>query len=108
MITDILGPEWKPERSKLVMAIDPNTNFLMVQVDPGSPRAWRLEPYYSQLKKWSVAGDQTGRRVVVFLNNKATVVLPDGEHEVGIIGPGEKLQIQRPSTPNGRFSVTKS
>lgn len=108
ILSDILGPEWKPEKSKLVLAIDPRTNFLMIQVDPGAPRAWRAEPYFSQIRNWAVVGDQTGRRVVIFVNDKATVVLPDGEHDIGVIAPGEKIQVQRPSSPRGRFSVTKS
>lgn len=107
ILTDFLGPEWKPERSKFVMSINPQTNFLIVQVDPGAPRSWRAEPYHSQIRKWAIAGDQTGRRVVVFVNDRATVVLPDGEHDVGVIATGEKLQIQRPNSPNGRFGVTK-
>ena len=104
---NFLGPEWKPERSKFVMSVDPATKFLLIQVDPGAPRSWRAEPYFRQIKQWAVAGVDNGRHVVVFINGSATVVLPDGEHDVGVIQPGERIRVRKPASPMGRFSVVK-
>ena len=50
-----LGPEWKPDRAKMVLSLDPLTRNMNVQVDPGQAGAWRREPYYGQLKRWAVA-----------------------------------------------------
>jgi hypothetical protein len=72
---DFLGPEWKPDRSKLVLSVT-RDNVLSIQVDPGAPTAWRAEPYHSQILRWAAAGATTGRRVVVFVNDKATPIEP--------------------------------
>jgi hypothetical protein len=40
MTASWLADEWKPERSKFVLTTDPATRNLLVQVDPGQPRAW--------------------------------------------------------------------
>lgn len=75
--TDFLGPEWKPERAKFVLSVT-RDNVLTVQVDPGAPTAWRAEPYFSQIMRWAASGQATGRRVVVFVNDRATEVDPSG------------------------------
>ena len=96
-----LGPDWKPERSKLVLSVDPATRFLYVQVDPGAPGAWRREPYYGQLKTWAAAGVQQGRQVIVFLNKSATVVLPDRDVPLGVVGPNDRIVTRQRNTPQG-------
>jgi hypothetical protein len=96
-----LGPEWKPERSKLVLSVDPATRFLLVQVDPGAPGAWRREPFYGQLKSWAAAGIQQGRQVIVFLNKSATVVLPDRDVPLGVMGPNDRIVARPRSTAQG-------
>jgi hypothetical protein len=96
-----LGPEWKPERSKLVLSVDPVTRFLLVQVDPGAAGAWRRDPYYGQLKSWSAAGIQQNRQVIVFLNKSATVVLPDRDVPLGVMGPNDRIVARPRSTATG-------
>jgi hypothetical protein len=91
MTADWLGPEWKPERSKIVLSIDPATRFLFAQVDPGHAAAWRREPYYGQLKRWAAASGPQGRHVVVFVNKHATVVLADRDVALGAFEPGDRL-----------------
>jgi hypothetical protein len=44
------GPEWKPDRSKIVITVGRDGNGLGFQCDPGFPEAWRKEPYYGQIK----------------------------------------------------------
>ena len=96
-----LGPEWKPERSKLVLSVDPATRFLLVQVDPGAAGAWRREPYYGQLKSWAAAGIGQGRQVIVFLNKSATVILPDRDVPLGVMGPNDRIVARERRTPQG-------
>ena len=96
-----LGPEWKPERAKMVLTIDPATRFLLVQVEPGSAGAWRREPYYSQLKGWAAASLREKRHVVVFVNNSATVVLPDKDVALGTIEPGDRIVPRERLTASG-------
>ncbi len=103
-----LGPEWKPERSKFVLTIDPVTHFLLAQLDPGAPNAWKAEPYYSQFKRWAAEAVQRGHHVIIFLNTSATVVLPDQDVALGVIGPDERIATRKRETPYGpRYDVIK-
>lgn len=103
-----LGPEWKPERSKFVLTIDAATHFLLIQLDPGAPAAWKAEPYYSQIKRWAAASVENGKHVVVFLNRSATVVLPNEDIALGVIQPGERIVTRKRNTPYGpRYDVAK-
>jgi hypothetical protein len=101
MTQEWLGPEWKPERSKMVLSMDPVTRFLLVQVDPGAATAWRREPYYGQLKRWAAAAVPQGRQVVVFLNKSATVVLPDRDVPLGLLGPNDRIVARERRTAQG-------
>ncbi len=96
-----LGPEWKPERSKIVLTMDPVNRFLLAQVDPGAPQAWKREPYYGQLKAWAAGALRERRHVVVFINQLATVILPDRDVSVGAIEPGDRIVSRERATPNG-------
>ena len=103
-----LGPEWKPERSKMVLSVDPATHFLFVQVDPGAPAAWRADPYYRTLKQWAAGAVARQRHVVVFLNKSATVVLPDRDVPLGPLGPGDRIVAAETRGPSGpSFDVRK-
>ncbi|MDB5510936.1 MAG: hypothetical protein JWR08_419 [Enterovirga sp.] len=96
-----LGPEWKPDRAKMVLSVDPGTQFLFVQVDPGAPSAWRGDPYYRNLKQWAATGLAERRHVVVFHNKSATVVLPDRDVALGVLGPGDRIVARERRTAQG-------
>lgn len=96
-----LGPEWKPERSKIVLTLDPATRFLLAQVDPGTPGAWKRDPYHGQLRRWAAGALRERRHVVVFVNKLATVILPDRDVQVGIIEPGDRIVPRQRMTPSG-------
>lgn len=96
-----LGPEWKPERAKMVLTVDPGTGFLLVQVDPGAPNAWRTEPYYRHLKQWAAGAVARQRQVVVFINKSATVILPDRDVPLGVLGPQDRIVARERRTAAG-------
>ena len=96
-----LGPEWKPDRSKMVLSVDPVTSFLFVQVDPGAANAWRGDPYYRNLKQWAAGAVTRQRHVVVFLNKSATVILPDRDVPLGVLGPGDRIVARERRTATG-------
>lgn len=96
-----LGPEWKPDRAKMVLSLDPVTRFLNVQVDPGQANAWRREPYYGQLRKWAAASLPLQRYVLVHLNKTTTVVLPDRDVPLGTFSPGDRLVARERMSPAG-------
>ena len=103
-----LGPEWKPEKSKIVLTIDPTTRFLFAQVDPGAANAWRANPYHGHLKQWAAGAAAEGRHVVVFVNKSATVILPDRDVPLGIVGPDDRIVSRERRTAAGiTFDVEK-
>ena len=86
-----LGPEWKPEKAKFVLSIYPGTQSLAVTVDPASPASWQGEAYLPWLRRWSRAAMEDGQFVIVFVGDNATVVLPDREKDLGVLGPGDRI-----------------
>jgi hypothetical protein len=100
---DWLGPEWKPDRSKIVATMEPANQFLLFQVDPGSPNAWKREPYYGNIKAWAIGALERGRHVLVFVDKSATLVLPDRDEMLGVLGPNDRFVV-RPGA-NGRLEV---
>ncbi|WP_336485296.1 hypothetical protein [Methylobacterium nigriterrae] len=96
-----LGPEWKPDRAKMVLSLDPVSRHMNVQVDPGQPNTWRREPYYGQLKRWAIASLAQKRHVLVHVNKSTTVVLPDRDVPLGIFEPGDRLVARERMTPMG-------
>lgn len=96
-----LGPEWKPEVSRFVLSADPAHGATMVMVDPGTPLAWRREPYYSRLKQFSEASFRQDRKVLVNLRGHITVILPDREVPLGVVPLGENVVIWREGSAYG-------
>lgn len=92
-----LGDEWFPRRSKMVLMQIPLTPDgsqvrLNVHVDPASPSAWRREPYFSQLKRWTLAGvngivvegHNYRRQVLIYVGDTGIMLLPDKGAASGI------------------------
>ncbi|AYO82585.1 hypothetical protein [Methylobacterium brachiatum] len=103
-----LGPEWKPDRAKMVLTLDPLSRNMNVQVDPGQANVWRREPYYGQLKRWAAASVPLRRHVLVHVNKTTTVVLPDRDVSLGVVAPDERIVSHDRMTPQGpSFDVQK-
>jgi hypothetical protein len=100
--------EWKPEQSKIVLTYFPGNGFLYAQVDPGSPQAWRKAPYYDQLRAWARRLNEENRHVVVFVNDSATLIMPDDAIALGPMKPSDNFRIERTFGPRGpTYSVTR-
>jgi hypothetical protein len=95
------GPEWKPDRARFVMTVDPFSRYLNVQVDPGHAKAWRQEPYYSGLRRLAASLIREERLVVVLNGAQATVVTASGDVELGVMKPEDRVQLKLRITPNG-------
>ncbi|HJU33075.1 MAG TPA: hypothetical protein VJ740_16545 [Hyphomicrobiaceae bacterium] len=102
-----LDERWKPSRCKIVLAYDElKAARLMVFVDPVRPDVWREEPYYSQIKGWARAAIKARGQVIVWQGANATVVLPDGEKNLGALAPGHLIYISQKMGPQGyRFDA---
>ena len=95
-----LGDEWFPARSRIILYSDETGQRLFAHVDPGFPGAWRAEPYYSQLKRWSQQVAQ-GRQVLVRIGERMIAVLPTREIDLGVIRTGDVIRTYPVETANG-------
>jgi hypothetical protein len=111
MLSEKLGPEWKPDRAKFVLAVTA-TGHLSVGVDPGFPSAWRQPPYYEVLRRWArERADNPSSSwpgVDVWIGRRCIILLPDGEKDLGIVAPDEDVRIDVTETAAGPvYAVTK-
>jgi len=100
--------EWKPERSKIVLTLFPGNGFIYVQVDPGSPQAWRKAPYYDKLRAMARTLLEQGRHIVVFVNDVATLIMPEEAIALGPMKATDNFKIDRAFGPKGpTYTVTR-
>jgi uncharacterized cysteine cluster protein YcgN (CxxCxxCC family) len=102
LISPNLGPEWRPTKCKMVLYVEGERNVLAVRVDPGDPGAWRRDPYYRQLKEFAIKEADGRYRVLVYVNNRVIVILPNKDVDVGVMKPGDQLLVRETGGPNGR------
>jgi hypothetical protein len=89
LVRSELSDEWQPTRCKMVVApgkvIDGHA-CCDIHVDPGSPDAWRREPYHSQIRAWALNGLRGVNGVTittrVSVGRRLFVILPDDDVEV--------------------------
>ena len=81
-ISETLGEEWRPDRSKLVVWSN-TPGRIIVDVDPSHPNAWRQDPYYFQLKTWSNRDGPSPLEVLVRIKERMLVMFPEGEVDLG-------------------------
>jgi hypothetical protein len=99
LVDPSMGPEWKPSVCKMVL--DAKPNLVIVHVDPAAGKPWRAEPYSSVLKRLAAQGIEKGVMVMVIEHHRTIVILPDREVDMGVMGPGTRIQIKRVMTPDG-------
>jgi len=99
----LLNPEltdiWRPNKSKLVLVA--GANNITAWVDPGTPAAWRKEPFYAQLKRWAVAAAPALGQVCVRIGKRAIAILPNEDTDLGLLEDNERVLLQRRHTPAG-------
>jgi hypothetical protein len=78
-----LGPEWRPDRSKLVLMYDGASRRVLVKCDPGSPQSWRKEPYRAALERLAGQAGPQGGEVIVLVGQDMTVLANGHELHVG-------------------------
>lgn len=98
-LTDAALPAaWRPAGCAMVVVTEDDGRRRIAHVDPDDPGAWRREPWYGDLKRWARAGMQ----VAVYVGRRVTVVLPDRDTELGLVGDDEMIAVQAEVTPFGR------
>jgi hypothetical protein len=89
LLNDRLGQHWKPNKSKLVLTT--SEDGIEVRCDPGFPDAWRKDPFRSEIREWAVSGETHDVTVVVIVGQRMTLVTPDREFDLGVVGPDERI-----------------
>jgi hypothetical protein len=99
LIDPEMGPEWKPDRCKMVL--DARADWLVVHVDPAAAAPWRQEPYFSYLTQMSARNMARGARVLVMEKGRTIIILPDGATDLGVVTPQDKIEVSRAMTAAG-------
>jgi hypothetical protein len=97
----VLGDEWKPSRSKIVLYLVEDGRRLIAHVDAGTPNAWREKLYYDQLKLWARRGIRSGPSVVVRVGDRLIAILPDRDVDLGRVAKGDGIFIGERLTSSG-------
>jgi hypothetical protein len=85
------GPEWKPDRSKIVITVGRDGNSLDFQCDPGFPEAWRKEPYYGEIKRLSAIAGQHDGTISIQSGRSFIIVSPDSEFPLGEVRDEDEI-----------------
>jgi hypothetical protein len=86
---------WKPNISGFVLTISLRYAALLLMVDPATPFAWKMQPYHSRLKDWAARAFQEDKRIVAMVSGEATVILPDRDVPIGVLGPDDEIVLSR-------------
>jgi hypothetical protein len=110
MLSEKLGPEWKPDRAKFALMMTA-TGHLAACIDPGFPSAWRRPPYYRTLSRWARERAENPSSswpgVDVWIGKRCIIILPDGEKDLGIVAADEEVRIDRTMTVTGPVYVAE-
>lgn len=78
-----LDERWRPDRAGFMIHPGPVASEVEIVVDPSRPDAWRKEPYYSTIKRWSDRATASITRVIVRTRGRVIVVFAETEIDLG-------------------------
>lgn len=79
MLSDNLGEEWRPTKSRMIVSPKHGGKVASILVDTDRPDAWRKEPYFSTLQRWS-----REIQVLVSINRQMYQIHPDRVEDLGL------------------------
>jgi hypothetical protein len=86
---------WKPEICGFLLTISLKYASMLVMVDPDRPLAWKAQPYYGRMKEWTARAFPEDKRIVAMVRGEATVLLPDRDVPIGVLGPQDEIILSR-------------
>lgn len=98
------GQHWFPLTSKMVIVIE-DAERMAIHVDQTTPNAWKLPPYYNDIKHWATIASGRGQQVAVMIGRRLIMIFPDAEVDVGDLGEDEIVVVERLS--DGTHRATK-
>jgi hypothetical protein len=96
-----LSEAWKPSHCRIVLTTDLGGDRIIASVDPQRPDAWRVSPYYEQLKRWAEVSARFRGQVMVRVGRRAYMIFPDRDVDLGEVGTDETIIITERETPLG-------
>ncbi|WP_244643876.1 hypothetical protein [Alsobacter metallidurans] len=97
--------ELKPERSKVVFAVEFGGGRVGAYVDADQPAAWRRPDIFALLKRMAAAQAARRGQVIVFIRDRAIAILPDREVDLGAVNVPGKSIVYRDDPRTGRIDV---
>lgn len=91
LVDDRLGPEWKPDSSRLVVTIPPSGNGIEIRCDPGFPHAWRQQPFRNRIGEWAEGAIRDNGSVVILVGDRITLIAPEGEFYLGVFAEDDTI-----------------
>lgn len=95
---------YRPDRTKVVLSVEPPGEQLIARCDPDHPMAWRNEPIYGFLKRYARGAVGTDLRVYVVAGDHLWLVTPDEEVDFGRVDSGVPYTLS--PGPDGKLKVT--
>jgi hypothetical protein len=77
LINKTMGSEWKPDVAKFIVHWEENHVLASIIMDPGSPHAWKREPYHSVIIKWADQRMSEGKGLVLIIGDTKFIITPD-------------------------------
>ena len=106
-LTDETVPEgWRPDKTKFLISLENQGTRIKIQVDENTPGAWRLEPYYSFIKRLSHRS-LNGDRVIVCIGQRRIYIFPDKDIDLGPVSDGANIYSGFHETPGGMVSYAR-
>ena len=91
LISPNLDEHWYPAKCKMIVLGDNGGKRISVHVDADYPEAWKKEPYYSELKRWSLQVAKNQVQLVVLVKSNAIVILPDRDVDLGELEENDRI-----------------
>lgn len=88
---------FRPDRTKVVLAIEPPGEQLIARCDPASPMAWRKEPIYSFLKRYAqgAMGASPDLRVYAVAGDRLWLITPNEDVDFGRVEGGVPFNLAK-------------
>ena len=111
LLDENLGPEWKPDKCKMVLVSEEGKKRTMVYVDASQPDAWKKQPYLARLTALMQAGLPHGRLVFIDVGGRVSLMLPGRMEDLGVLGPQDEVALQiirYPHTVDYKVAVNRA
>jgi hypothetical protein len=90
------------------MVLTTSEDGIEIRCDPGFPDAWRKAPFRSEIRQWAVSGETHDVTVVVIVGERMTLVTPDREFDLGVVGPDQRIVREIEGTRVVNVTVVKA